>query len=125
MDTLHSMKKLHADEIGGVLHCFSYSREMAREYLSMGFYLGIGGVVTFKNGRKMKEVVNYAPLDRILLETDSPYLAPEPNRGKRNSSLNLPYIAQMIAEIKHIDYEEVIQVTEKNAERLFVKKQPA
>lgn len=125
LDTLHSMKKLHADEIGGVLHCFSYSREMAREYLSMGFYLGIGGVVTFKNGRKMKEVVNYAPLDRILLETDSPYLAPEPNRGKRNSSLNLPYIAQMIAEIKHIDYEEVIQVTEKNAERLFVKKQPA
>ena len=120
-DTLDSMKKLKAGDIGGGLHCFSYSREMAREYLNMGLYLGIGGVVTFKNGRKMKEVVEYAPLDQILVETDSPYLAPEPNRGKRNSSLNLPYIVQMIADIKHVDYDEVIQVTEKNAENLFLR----
>lgn len=119
-DTLDTMKRVHAEEIGGVCHCFSYPKEIAREYLNMGFYLGIGGVVTFNNAKKLKEVVAYAPLDRILLETDSPYLSPVPYRGKRNSSLNLPYIAQMISEIKKIDYEEVIAVTEKNAEKLFL-----
>ena len=92
-DTLETVKRVRAGEIGGVVHCFSYEKEMAREFLNMGLYLGIGGVVTFKNGRKLKEVVEYAPLDRLLLETDSPYLAPVPNRGKRNSSLNLPYVA--------------------------------
>lgn len=119
-DTLDTMKRVHAEEIGGVCHCFSYPKEIAGEYLNMGFYLGIGGVVTFNNAKKLKEVVAYAPLDRILLETDSPYLSPVPYRGKRNSSLNLPYIAQMISEIKKIDYEEVIAVTEKNAEKLFL-----
>lgn len=119
-DTLDTMKRVHAEEIGGVCHCFSYPKEIAREYINMGFYLGIGGVVTFNNAKKLKEVVAYAPLDRILLETDSPYLSPVPYRGKRNSSLNLPYIAQMISEIKEIDYEEVIAVTENNAEKLFI-----
>lgn len=119
-DTLDTMKRVHAEEIGGVCHCFSYPKEIAREYINMGFYLGIGGVVTFNNAKKLKEVVAYAPLDRILLETDSPYLSPVPYRGKRNSSLNLPYIAQMISEIKKISYEEVIAVTEKNAEKLFL-----
>lgn len=119
-DTLDTMKRVHAEEIGGVCHCFSYPKEIAREYINMGFYLGIGGVVTFNNVKKLKEVVAYAPLDRILLETDSPYLSPVPYRGKRNSSLNLPYIAQMISEIKEIDYEEVIAVTENNAEKLFI-----
>ncbi len=118
-DTLQVMKSSDAGEIGGVIHCFSYAREMAREYLNMGFYLGIGGVVTFKNAKKLKEVVEYAPLDSILVETDSPYLSPVPNRGKRNSSLNLPYIIQEIAEIKRISPEEVERVTEKNARRLF------
>lgn len=118
-DTLQVMKSSHAGEIGGVIHCFSYAKEMAREYLNMGFYLGIGGVVTFKNAKKLKEVVEYAPLDSILVETDSPYLSPVPNRGKRNSSLNLPYIIQEIAEIKRISPEEVERVTEKNARRLF------
>lgn len=121
-DTLDTMKRVHAEEIGGVCHCFSYAREMAREYLNLGFYLGIGGVVTFQNARKLKEVVAYLPLDRILLETDSPYLSPVPYRGKRNSSLNLTYIAQMISDIKQIDYEEVVAVTEKNAEKLFLRR---
>ena len=85
----------------------------------MGFYLGIGGVVTFKNAKKIKEVVQMAPMERILLETDSPYLAPVPYRGKRNSSLYLPYVVQEIAELKGISEEEVIETTEKNAVRLF------
>ena len=89
-DTLDLMREERAEEIGGVIHCFSYGKEMAREYLEMGFYLGIGGVLTFKNAKKLAEVVAYAPFDRLVLETDCPYLAPAPNRGKRNSSLNLP-----------------------------------
>lgn len=121
-DTLDTVKRVHGEEIGGVIHCFSYAREMAREYLNLDFYLGIGGVVTFKNAKKLKEVVAYAPLERILLETDSPYLAPVPNRGKRNSSFNIPYIVQMISEIKNIPYEEVIAVTENNANRLFLRR---
>ena len=120
-DTLDMMQALHAEEIGGVIHCYSYTKEMAREYLQMGFYFGIGGVITFQNAKKLKEAVEYIPMDRILLETDSPYLAPEPNRGKRNSSLNLPYVAREIAAIKGISYEEVVEITSKNAELLFLK----
>lgn len=118
-DTLDMIQALHAGETGGVIHCYSYTKEMAREYLQMGYYFGIGGVITFQNSKKLKEAVEYIPLDRILLETDSPYLAPEPYRGKRNSSLNLPYVAQAIADLKGIAYEEVVEVTEENAKRLF------
>ncbi len=118
-DTLDIMKGCHSEEIGGVIHCFSYGVEMAQEYLNMGFYLGIGGVVTFKNARKLKEVVEYAPIDRILLETDCPYLAPVPNRGKRNSSLNLVYIAEEVAKLKNITYDKVIEMTEKNAKMMY------
>lgn len=118
-DTLELMKAAKAEEIGGVIHCYSYSKEMARIFLDMGFYIGIGGVVTFKNARKLKEVAAYAPLDRIVLETDSPYLAPVPNRGKRNSSLNLPYVAEEIAKTKGISYEEVVEQTYKNALALY------
>ena len=114
-DTLDMMKALKAEEIGGIIHCFSYAKEMAREYLNMGYYLGIGGVVTFKNSKVIKEVVEYAPLDRIVLETDSPYLSPEPFRGKRNSSLNLPYVVEKIAEIKNITPQEVEEITFENA----------
>ena len=120
-DTLDTMKRMKAGEIGGVVHCFSYGKEMAREYLNMGLSLGIGGVVTFKNARKLKEVVEYAPLEALLLETDCPYLAPVPNRGKRNSSLNIPYVAQAIAEIKGIEAEKVIEVTRENGYRVFPK----
>lgn len=107
---------------GGVIHCYAYSKESAREYLEMGYYLGVGGVVTFKNGKRLKETVEYAPLDRLLLETDSPYLAPEPYRGGRNSSLNLPLIAQEIANIKGVDVEEVLRKTRENARCLFFEK---
>ena len=118
-DTLDIMKAERADRLQGVIHCYSYSREQAREYMNMGYFLGIGGVVTFKNGKKLKEVVEYAPLDYLLLETDAPYLAPEPYRGKRNCSLYLTYVAQAIGEIKGVDYQTVIEVTRRNAERLF------
>lgn len=84
-----------------------------------GTVSGIGGVVTFKNARKLKEVVEYAPLSQIVLETDCPYMSPEPNRGKRNSSLNLPYVAQAIADLKGITAEKVIQVTRQNALELL------
>lgn len=118
-DTYDMMSALKCGEIGGVIHCFSYSKEEAEKYLNMGFYIGIGGVVTFKNGKKLKEVCEYVPLDKILLETDCPYLAPEPNRGKRNSSLNLTFIAQEIARIKGISYDEVVNITYDNAKKMY------
>lgn len=118
-DTYDIMSALRCNEIGGVIHCFSYSTEEAKKYLDMGFYIGIGGVVTFKNAKKLIEVAQYVPTDRILLETDCPYLAPEPNRGKRNSSLNLKYVAARIAEIKDISYEEVVETTNQNARRMY------
>ena len=114
-DTADMLSALHAGDCGGVIHCFSYGKEMAREFLNMGFYIGVGGVVTFKNAKKLVEAVAYAPMDRILLETDCPYLAPSPYRGKRNSSLYLPYVAEEIARIKNISYEEVLAITMENA----------
>ena len=118
-DTIDIMQAEHAGEIGGVVHCFSYSREIAKIFLDMGFYIGVGGVVTFKNGKKLKEVVEYVPLDRLVLETDAPYLAPEPFRGRRNTSLLIPYSANMIAQIKNIDVDELYQVTYDNALKLY------
>lgn len=106
-------------DIGGVIHCYSSSLEMAKEYIKLGFYIGIGGVLTFKNAKKLKEIVDYLPLEYIVLETDCPYLAPEPNRGKRNSSLNLKYVAEAIGEIKGISYEEVVEKTNQNAKALY------
>lgn len=102
-----SMKAEKAGDMGGVIHCFSYGREIAREYLDMGFFLGIGGVSTFNNAKKLKEVVEYAPLESLVLETDCPYLAPVPNRGKRNSSLNLPYVVDAVSALKGVDRETV------------------
>lgn len=118
-DTLDIMKAEKAEDMGGIIHCFSYGVEMAREYLNMGFYIGVGGVVTFKNGKKLKEVVEYTPLDRIVLETDCPYLAPEPFRGHRNYSEYLHMVAEKIAEIKNVTKEEVIRVTRENALRIY------
>jgi len=120
-DTLHMVKSEKAEETGGVIHCFSYGKEMAKEYLDMGFFIGIGGVLTFKNAKRIKEVVSYAPLSSLLLETDCPYLSPEPYRGMRNSSLNLPYVVKVIAEIKNVSEQEVTEVTHDNALRLFPK----
>lgn len=119
-DTMDIVKEyMNKGMYGGIIHCFSYSREIAREYLNMGLYLGIGGVVTFKNAKKLKETVLYAPLSQLVLETDCPYMSPEPNRGKRNSSLNLPFVVKTIAELKGITPEKVISVTRENTRRLL------
>lgn len=118
-DTFEIMQKAAEDQIPGVIHCYSYSAEQAAEYVRMGYYIGIGGVVTFSNGRKLRETVETVPLDRILLETDAPYLAPEPHRGKRNASLFLPLVAAAISEIKGISTQEVEDATWQNACRLF------
>ena len=120
-DTVDIMKAEQAQEIGGVVHCYSYSRELAKTFLDMGFYFGIGGVVTFNNGRKLKEVVEYLPMERIVLETDCPYLAPVPFRGKRNDSRKLTYVVEQIANIKGISPEEVQQTTTQNAYNLYPK----
>ena len=117
-DTMEIMKEYAAD-LKAIIHCYSYSKEMAEEYVKMGYLLGIGGVVTFKNAKKLKEVVKAVPLSHLVLETDCPYLAPEPNRGKRNSSANLIYVAQTIAELKGTTAEEVIRVTEENAKKFY------
>ena len=118
-DTFDLIKSEHAGTTGGVIHCFSGSKEMAAEYLKMGYYIGIGGVVTFKNARVLKEVAEAVPLERILIETDCPYLAPTPYRGKRNSSLFLPYVIEEIAKIKGIDPKTVEETTWENAMRMY------
>jgi len=118
-DTYQMMKTAHAESIGAVIHCFGYGVEQAKHYLDMGFYLGIGGVLTFTNGKKLKEVVEYAPMEQLVLETDSPYLAPVPYRGKRNNSQYLTYVAQEIAKLKKIEYEQVLRITSENAKKFY------
>ncbi|MDD7267546.1 MAG: TatD family hydrolase [Lachnospiraceae bacterium] len=114
-DTFAQIEKNRAYEVGGIIHAYSYGVPMALEYVKMGFYIGIGGVVTFKNGRKLKEVVQALPLSAIVLETDSPYLTPVPFRGKRNRSDYLRYVAEEIAALKEIPVEEVYAQTYRNA----------
>lgn len=117
-DTFDIMKE-HGAGLGGSIHCYSGSPEMALEYVKLGYHIGIGGVLTFKNGRRLKETAAVVPLERILLETDCPYMAPVPFRGKRNNSIYIDYVAQTLAEIKGISKEEVIAVTEQNAREVF------
>lgn len=117
--TLDIVKAENAGEAGGIVHCFSYSREMAAAYVDLNFLIGIGGVVTYKNAKKLKEVVRFLPLDVIVLETDCPYLAPAPFRGKRNDSSLIRYTAQAVAELKGVSVQEVIAVTEENARRVY------
>ena len=114
-----SAVKEHGKGLDGVIHCYSYSKEMALEYVKMGYYIGVGGVVTFKNARKLKETVEEVPLASIVLETDCPYLAPEPYRGKRNNSSYIKYMAEEIGRIKGVSGEEVIKQTGENARRLY------
>ena len=106
-------------DLTGVFHCYPGSWETARTILDMGWYLSFPGVITYKNARRAVEVVEKMPMDRIMLETDSPYLAPEPMRGRRNSSLNLPYIAQKIAGIRGMEVVDVAALTMENGKRLF------
>jgi TatD DNase family protein len=106
-------------DVLGEFHCFSGSVETAKELISMGWYLGFNGVVTFKNARKSHEVIKWMPLDRLLLETDCPYLAPVPVRGTRNSSLNLPHVVAKIAELRGVSGDEIENVTMENGKRFF------
>ncbi len=118
-ETMAVLTETKAYECGGVIHCYSYSPEMAKEYVKMGFYIGIGGVVTFKNAKKLKKTVEELSLGDIVLETDCPYLAPEPMRGKRNDSSLLVHVAEKIAQLKRVSVDEVIDVTTKNAQKLY------
>jgi len=118
-DTYDIMKAENAEEMGGVVHCYSYSVEMAREFLNMGFYIGIGGVLTFKNSRKLREVAEYVPLDKIVIETDCPYMAPTPFRGKRNNSLYLKYVVEELARIKGMSEEAIATATYNNGLRMY------
>ena len=120
-DTMQIMEKAYEDGIKGVIHCYSYSPEMAQEYVKMGYFIGVGGVVTFKNAKKLVKTVETIPLSSIVLETDCPYMAPEPHRGTRNDSRNIPYVIAKIAEIKGVSVEEVEQTTRENAFALFTK----
>lgn len=120
-DTMQVMKEHKAQEIPGVIHCYSYSRELAGEFVKMGYFIGVGGVVTFKNARKLVETVEAIPMEHILLETDCPYMAPEPHRGSRNDSSNIPFVIEKIAQIKGISAAEVERITEENAYRLFTR----
>ncbi len=117
-DTMEIVRE-YGRGLKGIIHCYSYSPEMAMEYIKMGYSIGVGGVVTFKNGRKLKETVQKVPIEYLVLETDCPYLSPEPNRGKRNSSQNLRYVAEKIAELKEMQTEDVIRITSENAERIY------
>ena len=115
-DTLNVLKEYKP---AGVLHCYSGSAETAKEILKLGMYIGLGGAVTFKNAKKPLEVIEILPLDKLLLETDCPYMAPVPMRGKRNNSSYIPYVAEKIAEIKGVDAQEVIDIATQNTKSLF------
>ena len=118
-DIVKILKEERAEEVGGVMHCFSGSWETARQCLDLGFYISLGGPVTFKNARVPKEVLKHVPLDRLLIETDCPYLAPHPNRGKRNEPSYVRYVAEAAAEMKGKTLEEISRITTENAEKCF------
>lgn len=118
-DCMDILRVHNVSEVGGILHCYSGSVEMAKEILDWGMYIAFGGTLTFKNARKVREVAKYIPIESVVLETDCPYLAPEPNRGKRNSSLYIHYVAEMLAEIKGISKEDAERITCENAKRVY------
>ncbi len=118
-ETFDLIKAEQDGSLGGVLHCYSGSVEMAKEYIKLGFYISIAGPVTFKNARVLKEVVREIPLDKMLVETDSPYLTPEPYRGKRNEPIYVRFVAATIAEEKGVSFEDVARITGENTKKLF------
>lgn len=117
------MREEKAAEVGGVIHCFSGSWEMAQECLAMGFYISLAGPVTYNNARRPQEIATQVPLDRLLVETDAPYLSPEPRRGRRNEPGNVRYVAEKIAELRGITVEELGSATTSNARRVFFRMQ--
>ncbi|MEB6550988.1 TatD family hydrolase [Heyndrickxia sporothermodurans] len=118
-DIVDILKEEDAKEVGGIMHCFSGSTEVAKECINMNFFISLGGPVTFKNAKKPKEVASEIPLSHLLIETDCPYLAPHPYRGKRNEPAYVKLVAEQIAMIKGIPLEEVAKITNRNAKRLF------
>ena len=121
VDTLRLLKEEGADAVGGVMHCFTESWDIARQALDLGFHLSFSGIVTFKNASQVKDAAQKCPLDRILVETDSPYLAPVPYRGKTNTPAYVPYVAARVAELRGVDVARIAQVTSDNFTRLFPK----
>lgn len=118
-DTYDLIVEEHGYENSGIIHCFGYPVEMAERFVKLGLYVGVGGVVTFKNSRKLKEVVERIPIERIVLETDCPYMAPVPKRGTRNDPRNLPYVVEEIAALRQMDPAEVIRITTENAKHVY------
>lgn len=118
-DVFDILREVNSFETGVLLHCYSGSAELARQYVKLGAYISIAGPVTYKNARKTVEVVESIPLDRILIETDSPYLTPMPHRGKRNEPMYVRFVCEKIAQIKNLPYEEVEKATNENARRYF------
>ena len=119
LDTFEILKKTKANDVGVVMHCFSGSPEFAIECIKEGFYIALGGVVTFKNAKKVKEVAKIVPLNRLLLETDAPYMTPVPYRGKENQPAYVKFVAEEIAKLRNISFEEVAEATSENATKLF------
>lgn len=118
-DTIALMKEGQAEKGGGVMHCFTETLEMAKAALDLGFYISFSGIITFKNAEQIREVASYTPLDRILIETDSPYLAPVPYRGKTNQPAYIAYVAEKLAEIKGLPVTDIARITTDNFKRLF------
>ncbi|PFG04122.1 TatD family hydrolase [Bacillus sp. es.034] len=118
-DIVDILREEGAEEVGGIMHCFSGSPEIAQECVEMNFYISLGGPVTFKNAKKPKEVAKEIPLEKLLIETDCPYLAPHPYRGKRNEPAYVKLVAEQIAELKEVSLEEVEKITTENAIKLF------
>ncbi|UFJ40529.1 TatD family hydrolase [Brevibacillus humidisoli] len=118
-DVIQILREEKAGEVGGIMHCFSGSWETAQQALEMNFYISFGGPLTFKNAKKPKEVAAQVPLDRLLIETDCPYLTPHPYRGKRNESGYVRYVAEEMAKIRGLSYEEMARITTENARNVF------
>ena len=118
-DTFDTIKEHHSGTTGGIIHCYSGSAELAQEYIRMGYYLGVGGVVTYKNSKVLKRVVSEIPLEYLVTETDSPYLAPTPHRGERNDSRNIRYVIEKIAELKEMDPEDCAEILRENARKVY------
>ncbi|CAG0991522.1 partial putative metal-dependent hydrolase YcfH, partial [Burkholderiales bacterium] len=118
-DTLSVLREEGQGEVGGVFHCFTETMEVARAALDLGFMISFSGILTFKTAHELREVARYVPLDRMLIETDSPYLAPVPYRGKTNSPAYVPWVAKQVAEIKTVSVEQVASATSSNFEKLF------
>ncbi|BDW11112.1 deoxyribonuclease [Polynucleobacter sp. SHI8] len=118
-DTIRILKEEGADQVGGVMHCFTESKEVAKAAMDLGFYISFSGIVTFKNALEIKETCQFVPLDRLLIETDSPYLAPVPHRGKTNQPAWVSHVAEYVAQLKGVSVEQIGQTTSHNFHQLF------